>query len=126
MLVLRSSFGNLSSVLKQLTAHKRQLGSILHTGMARGHHGNPTASLRVLIIYDLLMSALGALVLNKSEKDKVNQHYNATLESLMRLQSPHQHVLFISCLTHYLALVHLRQQGLLGIVTRLQGSNECL
>ena len=124
--ILRSSSGNLPSVLKQITAHKRQLGSILHTGMARGHHGNPAASLRVLRIYGLpvLMSGLGTLVLNKPEKDIVNQHYKATLESLMRLHksTPACVVYFLAGSLPGLALLHLKQLSLLGMVTRLQGS----
>ena len=78
--ILRLSSSNLPIVLRQkITAHKRQLGSILHTGIARGHHGNPAASLRAQRIYDppVLMSGLGTLVLDKSEKDILNQHYKA-------------------------------------------------
>ena len=94
--------------------------------MARGHHGNPAASLRVLRIYGLpvLMSGLGTLVLNKPEKDIVNQHYKATLESLMRLHksTPACVVYFLAGSLPGLALLHLRQLSLLGMVTRLQGS----
>ena len=124
--ILRSSSGNLPSVLRQITAHKRQLGSILHTGIARGHHGNPAASLRVQRIYGLpvLMSGLGTLVLNKPEKDIINQHYKVTLENLMRLHksTPECVVYFLSGSLPGIALLHLRQLSLLGMVTRLQGS----
>ena len=42
--ILRSVTGNLPNILKQITAHKRKLGAVLHSGVARGHHGNPAAS----------------------------------------------------------------------------------
>ena len=45
--MLRSSAGNHLTILARITAHKKALGGVLHTGMARGHRGNPAASLRV-------------------------------------------------------------------------------
>ena len=109
--ILRSVTGNLSNILKQITAHKRKLGAVLHSGVARGHHGNPAASLRVDKVYGLpvLMSGLGALVLNKSEKDIINQHYKSTLENLMRLHqvTPPSVVYFLSGSLPGHAFLHL-------------------
>ena len=55
---------------------------------------------RVAKVYGrpVLMSSLGALVLNKSVKDIINQHYMSTLENLMRLDqgTPPSVVYFLS------------------------------
>ena len=87
--ILRAVTGNLPNILKQIIAHKKKLGAVLHTGVAQGHHGNPAASLRVNQIYGLpvLLSGLGALLLNRSEKDIINQHHKNTLQNLMRLHA---------------------------------------
>jgi hypothetical protein len=45
--LLRSSSGNHLTLLDRITAHNKAHGAVLHTGMARGHHGNPAASLHV-------------------------------------------------------------------------------
>jgi hypothetical protein len=49
--MLRSSSGNGPTILARITAHKQALNGVLHTGMARGHKGNPAASLRVDKLY---------------------------------------------------------------------------
>jgi hypothetical protein len=107
-------------------AHKKKLGAVLHTGVAQGHHGNPAASLRVNQIYGLpvLLSGLGALVFNKSEKDIINQHHKTTLQKLMRLHdgTPPCVVAFLGGSLPGKALLHLRQLSLFGMVTRLQGN----
>ena len=45
--VVRSVDGNLPRILNRLTSHNRALHGILSVGLARGHKGNPAASLRV-------------------------------------------------------------------------------
>ena len=49
--VIRSVTGNLPNILARFTAHNNALGAVLHTGMARGHHGNPAASIAVDKLY---------------------------------------------------------------------------
>ena len=85
--VLRSITGNLPSILARIKAHKRALGSVLNTGMARGHRGNPAASLRVEQLYGspVLLSGLGTLVLTKKEIVLVDQHHKETIMNLQRL-----------------------------------------
>ena len=39
--MLRSTAGNTPTILARITAHKQALGGVLHTGVARGHRGNP-------------------------------------------------------------------------------------
>ena len=45
--IVRATSGNLPAILSRLSSHKKALGAVLHTGVARGHRGNPAASLRV-------------------------------------------------------------------------------
>ena len=56
--MLSSSAGNHLTILARITAHKKALGGVLHTGMARGHRGNPAASLRVDQLHGALCSFL--------------------------------------------------------------------
>ena len=66
--ILRSSSGNSPTILARLTAHRNALNAVLHNGMARGHRGNPAASLHVDQVYGIpvLLSGLRPLVLSKS------------------------------------------------------------
>ena len=56
--LIRSTSGNLPSILANITAHKRALGAVLHTGIARAHRGNPAASLRYSRCMPTLSSSL--------------------------------------------------------------------
>ena len=49
--VIRSIDGNLPHILNRMTSHNRALHGILSAGLARGHRGNPAASLRAEKIY---------------------------------------------------------------------------
>ena len=85
--VLRSTAGNLPSILARVAAHKNALGAVLHTGMARSHRGNPAASLKIQQMYTnpVLFSGLGSLVLNDQEVNIVGQHHKETISNLQRL-----------------------------------------
>ena len=76
--VLRSTNGNQATILARITEHKRALGAVLHTGMARGHRGNPAASLGIEQLYGLpvLLSGLSTLFLLKSEESATSQGNN--------------------------------------------------
>ena len=65
--ILRSCDGNLPNIMNRMSAHIKALMSVLPTGLARGHRGNPAASLRVEKLYGcpVLLSGLAALVLSK-------------------------------------------------------------
>ena len=45
--IVRSSEGNSSHIMNRLSAHRRAVFSVLHSGIANHHNGNPYASLRV-------------------------------------------------------------------------------
>ena len=49
--VLRSSAGNLPHISNRIASHKRALAAVLPVGLARGHRGNPAASIIISNIY---------------------------------------------------------------------------
>ena len=85
--MLRSTAGNTPTILARITAHKKALGAVLHTGMARGHRGNPAASLHVEELYAIpvLLSGIAPLVLSDQELTLIEQHHKETLRCLLRL-----------------------------------------
>ena len=124
--VIRSVTGNLPNILSRFTAHNNALGAVLHTGMARGHHGNPAASIAVDKLYGqpVLFSGLASLVLSKSEADLIDQHQKTKVENLLRLPegTPRAVTSFLSGSLPGKAQLHLRQFSLFGMVTRLPGN----
>ena len=91
--MLRSTAGNTPTILARITAHKQALGGVLHTGMARGHRGNPAASLQVEQLYAIL-----------------RLHQN----------TPRSVIYFLSGSLPGSALLHLRQLSIFGMITRLK------
>ena len=124
--LLRSTSGNGPAILDRFTAHRKALRGVLHTGMAKGHRGNPAHSLQIDQMYAIpvLMSGLGSLVLSDQEINQIDMHHKETLRCLLRLQqnTPRSVVYFLSGSLPGSALLHLRQLSLFGMVTRLQGS----
>ena len=125
--MLRSSSGNLPTILARTAAHKKALGAVLHTGMARCHRGNPAASIRILKIYGnpVLMSGLGSLVLTNYELNIINQHHKIIISNLQRLLplTPTPVVYFLAGTLPGAALLQLRQLSLFGMITRMSSSN---
>ena len=114
-------------VMSRLSAHTRAVMAVLPSGMARGHSGNPAASLRLERMYGcpVLLSGLPSLVLNKSEIAVVHHHYKVNLERIMKLHqsSPECVVMFLAGSLPATALLHLRMLGLLGMIARLGPGN---
>ena len=71
--VIRSVHGNLPNILNRISAHKKAVAAVLHTGAARHHRANPVAGLRLKKVY-------GFSVLSR--------HWSA---------NPNGHCLFPSC-----------------------------
>lgn len=122
--ILRSTApGEMSSIVDRISAHTRALHAVLPSGLARRHHGNPAASLRVHQLYGIpvLLSGLAALVLGKAELDALDHHHKVTLERLMRFYpaTPAPVVYFFAGSPPARAHLHSRQLGLLGMVARL-------
>ena len=121
--LLRSSTGNLPTILEKFSAHNRALGAILHAGMARGHRGNPAASLHADSVFGVpvMLSGLAALVLQKSELSMINQHHKEVLRNLQRLYpgTPRAVIYFLAGSMPGEALLHIRQLTLFGMISRL-------
>ena len=121
--MLRSSSGNTLTIFARITAHKNALGGVLHTGMARGHRGNPAASLRVDQLHGVpvLLSGLATLVLSKNDENVIALHHKETLQSLLRLYpgTPRSVVCFLAGSLPGAGLLHLRQLSIFGMICRL-------
>ena len=121
--VIRSIDGNLPHILNRMTSHNRALHGILSAGLARGHRGNPAASLRAEKIYGLpvFLSGTSALNLKPSEISILNQHYKNKLQNLQKLhdKTPDSVVYFLAGSLPAEALLHLRQLSLFSMICRL-------
>ena len=124
--ILRNSTSNLPNLMNRITALKKAMGAMLHSGIARGHIGNPAASLRVEKLYGapVLLSGLGALILSKSELDMIDHHHKETAEHLMRLhpRTPQCVVAFLAGSLPGTALFHLRMFSIFGMICRSSDS----
>jgi hypothetical protein len=122
--MVRSVSGNLPTILARFTAHKKALGAVLHTGMARSHRGNPAASLHVHKVYagPVLFSGIAPLVLSVQETNLVSQHHKETLRCLQRLLplTPQSVTYFLAGSLPGSAILHLRQLSIFGMITRLE------
>ena len=126
--ILRSTqAGNIANVIARQAAHTRALYGALPAGIARGHHGNPAAALRVEKMYagPVLLSGLASLVMSKTEIESIDHHFKLSLERLQRLYkgTPTAVVLFMAGSLPASALLHLRQLSLLGMIARLGPQN---
>ena len=125
--ILRSVHGNLPNIFSRISAHNNALRAVLPAGLARGHCGNPAASLRIEILYGSpkLLSGLASLVLSKAEKDIQHHHYKQSLERLQRLHkaTPEPVVCFLGGSLPLTALLEFRQMSLFGMVSRLDSSS---
>ena len=125
--ILRSVHGNLPNIFSRISAHNSALRAVLPAGLAKGHRGNPGASLRIELLYGVprLLSGLASQVLNKSEKDILHSHYKKSLERLQRLHSgtPEPVVCFLGGSLPLTALLDFRQLSILGMITRLDSSS---
>ena len=121
--ILRSPDGNMPNVIARISAHTRAIMSVLPTGVARSHRGNPAASLRLEKLYGspVLLSGLPALVLSDAELAAVHHHHKLTHQRLQRLLpgTPECVVFFLAGSLPATAILHLRMFGLLGMIGRL-------
>ena len=121
--IIRSPSGNLPHLMHRFTAHRKALGAVLFSGLARNHRGNLAAAVKIEKLYALpvLLSGLASLVLTKSEENMIDQHYIGTLRNLLKTNSgtPRSFVLFMCGSLPASALLHLKQLGLFSMITRL-------
>ena len=127
--VVRSIHGNLPHLLSRITAHRKQMGSILPIGLAKVNRANPVAVLRAHQIYCLpvLFSGTAALVLKTSEIELIDQYLKNTLVNLQKL-SPRTP----PCVTYFLgghmpatAVLHVKQLTLL-VWSATRGILSCI
>ena len=125
--VTRSIHGNKAHILRRISAHNRAIMAILPAGLARSHKGNPAASLHIERLYGtpVLLSGMASLVLKKSEIKTLQHHFKMYLERIQKLykSSPDVFVYFLAGSLPIIALLHLRQLTLLGMIARLGPSN---
>ena len=124
--ILRSSLGNGPTILARFKAHRNALAGILHTGMAKGHRGNPSSGIHINKLYAIpvLMSGLATLVLTEAETKMIDQHHKETLRRILRLhdKTPRTVIYFLSGCLPGTALLHLRQLAIFGMISRLKES----
>ena len=124
--VLRSITGNGPTILARFSAHRRALSGIMHVGLGKGHRGNPALGLRVEKLYaaPVLLSGLASLKLSRKEVMQLDQHYCETLRQILRLErkTPQCVIYFLAGSLPGSALLHIRQLGLFGMITRLSGN----
>ena len=100
--------------------------AVLPLGLARGHRGNPAASLRIHQIFatPVLFSGMGSLVLSSAEINMIDQYMKTTVQNLQKLmdKTPACVVAFLGGALPGIALLHLKQLTIFGMITRLKGS----
>ena len=121
--VIRNTAGNLPNIIHRIAAHKKAMGSVLSAGLARGHRGNPQASLKVHQLYgtSVLFSGLASLVLTPAEVKIVDQHYQHTVQNLQKLydKTPRSLILLMAGSLPGEAILHLRQLTLFSMICHL-------
>ena len=122
--VIRSTSGNLHNILNRIQNQKKALGAILPAGMAKGHRGNPIASIRAYNVHVLpvLISCLSSLVLKESDIYLISQQHKKTIKNLQKLydKTPDPIIFFLSGTLPGKAVLHLRQFSLLSMISHLQ------
>ena len=114
-------------ILDKISAHKRALASILHTGLAKSHKAKPSSALHLEKIYgsSVLFSGIASLVLNERELRTLSSHFKLTLCRLQKLplNTPDCVVFFLSGNLPAAAIVHLKMLTLLGMISRLKSTS---
>ena len=104
--------------MARISAHRKALASVLHTGIARSHRGNPASSIKIEKLYatPVLLSGISSLVLSSNEVRLIDNHYAETLRCLLRLhkKTPRCVTFFLAGSLPGTALIHMRQMSILG------------
>ena len=123
--VLRTmSASSMPNLINRFSAHKRKLYSLLPSGIALRHNSSPSFSLKIERLYALpvLLSGLGALVLNRNEINALNRHYKITLRNLLKLPKdvPEPAIFFLSGSLPAEAYLHMRVLSLFNMICHLK------
>ena len=126
-LTMLVSFDLFLVISGRISAHRKALLAVLPLGLARGHHGNPAASLRINRIYatPVLFSGMGSLILSTAEINLLEKYTKKTAQNLQRLmdRTPSCVVAFLGGALPGTALLHLKQFSILGMISRKKGSH---
>ena len=121
--IIRNTAGNLPNITHRIAAHKKAMGSVLSAGLARGHRGNPAASLRVQQVYgtSVLFSGLASLVLSPAEVKIVDQHFQKTVQNLQKLydKTPRSLIFLMAGSLPGEAILHMKQLTLFSMICHL-------
>ena len=128
--IVRSIHGNRPNILSPLSAHRKAVFSVLPSGLARGHRGNPAAGFRIERLYGIpvLLSGLATMVLSTPEIALICGHLKRHFERLLKLHTatPECVVSFLGGCLPAQALLHLRQATLFGMICRLRNGDNLL
>ena len=114
---------NLPHLVDRIHSHKKAIGAILFTGLARCHRGNTAAAIKMEKLYCLpvLFSGLASLVLSSNDVNLINQHYKSVISNLLKLYrgTPNSFIYFIAGTLPGQAILHLRQLSLFNMICQL-------
>ena len=124
--ITRNISGNLPHIMNRIAAYKTTMASVLPAGLAKSHHGNPAAALRVHQLYAIPRFFLGlaALVLTESEVKLVDQQHHRMLERIQKLheRTPRCFVYLTAGTIPGRALLHQKQLSLFMMICHLPGN----
>ena len=124
--VIRSTSGNGPALMSRISAHRKALASVLHTGIARSHRGNPASGVKIEKLYatPVLLSGISSLVLSNDEFKLIDSHYSEVLRCILRLhtKTPRCVTLFLAGSLPGSALIHMRQLSMFEMICRLQNN----
>ena len=89
--VIRSTSGNGPAIMARISAHRKALASVLHTGIARSHRGNPASSIKIEKLYatPVLLSGISSLVLSSNEVKLIDIHYAELPTTYIMIKQTH-------------------------------------
>ena len=123
--ILRNSAGNLPHIMNRINAHKNGMNFVLSAGLARSHHGNPAASLKVQELYGTpkLFSGLAPLALTRSETSVIDGYYQRVIMNLQRLhkKTPRCFIFLMAGCLPGEAVLHQKQLTLFCMICNLPG-----
>ena len=115
--------GNIPNIMNRIAEHKSGMSFVLSAGLARNHHGNPAASLRVHDLYGMpkLFSGFATLVMSKVETKIIDGHYQKTIMNLQRLhdKTPRCFVFLLAGCLPGEAILHQKQLTLFMMICHL-------
>ena len=85
--VVRCPEGNGPNIAARLSAHRKAVCALMHSGLAKSHRANPAACLRIECVYGtaVLLSGLASLVLSSKEESTISQYYKVYIQRLLKL-----------------------------------------